>query len=85
MFTKTKTAVRAILLECAAAFSPSYRRSQRESNLRVCCGRAGTGGLFGAPSMLAKQIRQRIRSVGIVASVKYAHLYGQPEFFLKPE
>jgi hypothetical protein len=35
--------------------------------------------------MLAKQIRQRIRSVGIVASVKYAHLYGQPEFFLKPE
>ena len=30
---------------------------------------AGTEGLFGPPSMLAKQMRQRVRAVGIVTSV----------------
>lgn len=66
---KTETAVSAILLECAGAFSP--RIEDRSINgLFVCVvDVAGTESLFGPPLMLAKQMRQRIRSVGIVASV----------------
>ncbi len=66
---KTEAAVRTILLECAGAFSP--RIEDRSINgLFVCVvDVAGTEGLFGPSLMLAKQIRQRIRSVGVVASV----------------
>jgi protein ImuB len=66
---KTETAVRTILLECAGAFSP--RIEDRSINgLFVCAvDVAGTESLFGPPLLLAKQIRQRIRSVGIVAAV----------------
>jgi protein ImuB len=69
---KTEAAVRAILMECAGAFSP--RVEDRSINgLFVCLvDAAGTEGLFGPPLMFAKQIRQRLRSVGIVASVTTA-------------
>jgi protein ImuB len=66
---KTEVAVRTILLECAGAFSPRIE-DRSVSGLFICIvDVAGTEGLFGPPPMLAKQIRQRIRSVGIVASV----------------
>ncbi len=66
---KTEAAVRTILLECAGAFSP--RIEDRSSNgLFVCVvDVSGTEALFGPPQMLAKHMRQRMRSVGIVASV----------------
>jgi protein ImuB len=66
---KAEAAVCAILLECAGAFSP--RIEDRSANGIFICivDASGTEGLFGPPLMLAKQIRQRIRSVGIVASV----------------
>jgi protein ImuB len=61
--------VRVILLECAGAFSP--RLEDRSLNGIFLCAvdAAGTESLFGPPQLLAKQIRQRIRSVGVVASV----------------
>jgi protein ImuB len=61
--------VRAILLECAGAFSP--RLEDRSLNGIFLCAvdAAGTESLFGPPQLLAKQMRQRIRSVGVVASV----------------
>lgn len=66
---KMEAAVRAILLECAGAFSPRIE-DQSSNGIFVCIvDAAGTEGLFGPPLMLAKQIRQRVRSVGIVASV----------------
>ncbi|MEG9433357.1 DNA polymerase Y family protein [Terriglobus sp. ADX1] len=66
---KTEAMVSRILLECAGAFSP--RIEDRSTNGLFVCGVdvAGTESLFGLPLMLAKQIRQRIRSVGIVAAV----------------
>lgn len=66
---KTETAVKTILLECCGAFSP--RIEDRSINrLFVCVADvSGTEGLFGPPLMLARQVRQRVRSVGIVASV----------------
>jgi len=61
--------VRVILLECAGAFSP--RLEDRSLNGIFLCAvdAAGTESLFGPPQLLAKQIRQRISSVGVVASV----------------
>ena len=66
---KTEAVVRTILLECAGAFSP--RIEDRSINgLFVCVlDAAGTEGLFGPPLTLAKHIRQRLCSVGIVGSV----------------
>jgi protein ImuB len=66
---KTEAAACAVLLECAGGFSPRIE-DRSVSGIFVCVvDVAGTEGLFGPPLMLAKQIRQRIRSVGIVASV----------------
>jgi protein ImuB len=66
---KTEAAVRTILLECAGAFSPRIE-DRSISGLFVCVlDAAGTEGLFGPPLMLARHIRQRLRSVGIVGSV----------------
>jgi protein ImuB len=66
---KTEAAAKTILLECSGAFSP--RIEDRSINgLFVCVADvAGTEGMFGPPLMLARQIRRRVRSVGIVASV----------------
>ncbi|MGA3133830.1 MAG: DNA polymerase Y family protein [Terracidiphilus sp.] len=73
---KTEAAVRTILLECAGAFSPRIE-DQSVDGLFVCVvDIAGTEALFGPPLMLAKQMRQRIRSIGIVAAITIsANLY----------
>ena len=73
---KTEAAVRTILLECAGAFSPRIE-DQSIDGLFVCVvDVAGTEALFGPPLMLAKQMRQRIRAVGIVAAITIsANLY----------
>jgi protein ImuB len=64
-----EAAVCAVLLECAGAFSPRLE-DRSASGIFVCVvDVAGTEMLFGTATMLAKQIRQRIRSVGVVASV----------------
>jgi protein ImuB len=66
---KTEASVRAVLLECTGAFSPRIE-DRSVDGLFVCVADvAGTEVLFGPPLMLAKQMRQRVRSVGIVASV----------------
>jgi protein ImuB len=62
-------AVRAILLECAGAFSP-YIEDRSVNGIFTCVADiAGTEGFFGAPPSLAKRVRERFRSVGIIASV----------------
>src|ERR1700753_667806 len=67
--TRTEAAVRAVLLECAGAFSPRIEDRSVSGIFNGIVDAAGTEGLFGPPPMLAKQIRQRIRAVGLVASV----------------
>ena len=66
---RTEDAVRIILLECAGSFSP--RIEDRSINGIFVCALdiAGTEGLFGPPLMLAKQLRQRLRTMGIAAFV----------------
>jgi protein ImuB len=67
--TKTEGAVRAILLECAGAFSPRLEDRSVAGNFICAVDASGTEGLFGPPQLFAKLIRQRVRSVGVVASV----------------
>ncbi|SDE85907.1 protein ImuB [Terriglobus roseus] len=65
----TEDAVRTILLECAGCFSP--RIEDRSVNgIFVCVlDASGTESLFGPPAMLAKQLRQRLRAIGVSASI----------------
>ncbi|HET9088304.1 MAG TPA: DNA polymerase Y family protein [Acidobacteriaceae bacterium] len=67
--SKTEAAVRAILLECAGAFSPRIEDRTQDGIFLCAVDAAGTEALFGPPHQLAKKLRQRVRSVGIVASV----------------
>jgi protein ImuB len=66
---KTEGAVRTILLECAGAFSPRLEDRSVDGTFICAVDASGTEGLFGPPQLLAKLIRQRVRSVGVVASV----------------
>ncbi|MGC9197799.1 MAG: DNA polymerase Y family protein [Acidobacteriaceae bacterium] len=66
---KMESVARAILLECAGAFSPRVEDRSIDALFVCVVDVAGTEGLFGPPWMLARQIRHRIRSVGMVASV----------------
>jgi protein ImuB len=66
---KEEAATRAILLECAGAFSP--RVEERGENTAFICGIdiAGTQSLFGPPEALARKLVERVRAVGMRASV----------------
>jgi len=66
---ETEKATKAVLLECAGAFSP--RIEERSDAIAFLCvlDIAGTQNLFGPPEMLAKNLRQRVRALGISAQV----------------
>jgi protein ImuB len=66
---RAETMTRAVLLECAGAFSPSVE--DRSEATAFLCGIdiAGTHNLFGPPEMLAKSLRQRVRALGISVCV----------------
>ena len=65
----SETAAKAILLECAGAFSP--RIEDRSKGTAFLCGIdiAGTQSLFGPPEMLARSMLQRVRALGISARI----------------
>lgn len=66
---ETEMTTRAVLLECAAAFSP--RIEDRSDDTAFLCGIdiSGTQSLFGPPQMLARSLLRRVRAVGITACV----------------
>ena len=66
---KAESATKAILLECAGAFSP--RIEDRSGDTALLCGIdiAGTKSLFGPPEMLARSLLECVRSLGISARV----------------
>jgi protein ImuB len=66
---QTEGSVRSVLLECAGAFSPRLEDRSVDEIFVCAVDVAGTEALFGPPQLLSKLIRQRIRSVGVVASV----------------
>jgi protein ImuB len=67
LIRKTEQETRAILLECAGAFSPRVEDKSEETAFLCTIDIAGTSSLFGPPQVLAKNLLQRVRSLGITA------------------
>jgi protein ImuB len=64
-----ETAARAVILECAGTFSPRVE-DRSDSNALLCViDIAGTEKLFGAPHALAQTLQQRVKRLGVMASV----------------
>lgn len=66
---QTEKATTAVLLECVGAFSPRAEQSYEAVAYLCVLDIAGMQSLFGPPEMLAKSLRQRVRSLGISARV----------------
>jgi protein ImuB len=66
---ETEAAARAVLLECAAHFSPRIESVSREMSAACVLDITGTERLFGPPEMLAERLRDELASAGLRASV----------------
>ena len=67
--TASEKATKAVLLECGGAFSPRVE-DRSEANTFLCgIDITGTKSLFGPPEMLARSLLQRVRALGISASI----------------
>lgn len=62
---KVERETKAILLECAGAFSPRVEDRSEETSFLCAIDVTGTRSLFGPPEGLAKSLLQRVRSLGI--------------------
>ena len=60
---------RAVLLECAAAFSPRVEETSVTPAFLCVMDITGTQNLFGPPEMLARALLQRVRALGISGQV----------------
>jgi len=65
---KEKT-TKAILLECAGAYSPRVEDCSEDTAFACVIDIAGTQSLFGPPNLLAKSLLQRVRALGISAQI----------------
>jgi protein ImuB len=66
---QTEAATKAILFECAAAFSPRIEVLSEDKVFLCCIDIAGTHNLFGSPEMLSQSLLERVRSLGILAQI----------------
>jgi protein ImuB len=62
---QSETATRNILLECAGAFSPHIEDLSEDTALLCGIEITGTQSLFGPPEMLARDLLERVSSLGI--------------------
>jgi protein ImuB len=66
---ETETATKTILLECAGAFSPRIEDRSEDTVFLCCMDITGTQSLFGQPEILAQNLLERVRAMGIMARV----------------
>jgi protein ImuB len=66
---ETETAARAVLLECAAHFSPRIESASQGTACACILDITGTERLFGPPQTLAERLRDALASSGLRASV----------------
>lgn len=66
---QTERATKAVLLECAGAFSPRIEELNESTSFLCVLDITGTQSLFGSPEMLVKNLRQRVRALGISAHI----------------
>lgn len=65
----SESATKAVLLECAGAFSPHIEDRSEDTVFLCAIDIAGTQALFGPPEMLARNLLQRVRSLGLSARI----------------
>jgi len=70
---KAEAAAKAVLLECAGAFSPRVEECSLDGMLLCVIDIAGTEKLFGAPDMLATGLLSRMQILGLVGAVAISH------------
>jgi protein ImuB len=66
---ETEVATKAILLECAGAFSPRIEDLSEDTAFLCCIDIAGMHNLFGSPETLSRNLLERVRSLGISAQI----------------
>lgn len=66
---KIESAAKAMLLECAATYSPRVEDNSEESCFLCAIDIAGTAGLFGPPEVLARRMLQHLQSLGLSARI----------------
>jgi protein ImuB len=64
-----EAAARSAILECAGTFSPRVEDRSNDPAFLCVVDIAGTEALFGPPLTLAKSLRERIRALGVAASI----------------
>ena len=70
---KEEAATKAVLLECAGGFSPRVEDKSEDAAFICVIDITGTGGLFGPPESLARNLLTRVRSLGITACIAVSH------------
>jgi protein ImuB len=70
---KEETATRSVLLECAGGFSPRVEDKSEDGAFLCVIDIAGTGGLFGPPEALARNLLTRVGSLSITACIAVSH------------
>lgn len=80
---QTERATKAVLLECAGAFSPRIEEANNITAYLCVLDIAGTQSLFGPPEILAKNLRQRVRALGISAHVAVSNNFHAAVCFAK--
>lgn len=64
---KTEAAVKDLLLQCAATYSPRVEDNSEEGYFLCALDIAGTASLFGPPEVLARKMLQHVQSLGFSA------------------
>src|SRR3984885_5718398 len=70
---KEEAATKSVLLECAGGFSPRVEDKSEDAAFICVIDITGTGGLFGPPESLARNLLTRVRSLGITACIAVSH------------
>jgi protein ImuB len=70
---KEEAATKSVLLECAGGFSPRVEDKSEDGAFLCVIDIAGTGGLFGPPESLTRNLLTRVRSLGITACITVSH------------
>jgi protein ImuB len=80
---KEEDATKSVILECAGGFSPRVQDKSEDGALLCVIDIAGTGGLFGPPESLTRNLLTRVRSLGITACIAVSHNFHAAISFAK--
>jgi protein ImuB len=80
---KEEAATKSVLLECAGEFSPRIEDKSEDGAFLGVIDIAGTGGIFGPPEALARNLLTLVRSLGMIACIAVSHNFHAAISFAK--